>query len=298
MAESRDTAMIDRTPAAGTRHFFCLGLFLLLPLFATPAGWAQQDPQGLAVWEPSAARMQPMLAKPPTKREDRYARLRQYFTAFGCTGEHLADAVLARDTRHPALLCTLPGASLRTILVVASYERDDFFQEASDGWPEAVLLPMLYHALQAQPHRNTYLFAELGGHDSLERLVAQHRSEKGSLPLVLVSVVRLGFGPPAFSTVPNNTQPQQVRPNNDVVRIEAWRLLHLQHIEAGASSPSAPIPWFIAPVEKGVPSIVVYSNPVALPGHDPEFSLSAFRQDYDFVAFYLDDLDLRLNGSL
>ncbi len=277
-------------------------------------------------WDLPEAKMRAMLADPPFKEEDRYARLRRYFTEFGCTGDRLTDMTFEKQSRHPALLCTLPGASGRTIIVTARYARAEILSGASDGWPEAVVLPMLYHALQAQPRRFTFVFAELSGTHAEAQLLVQSRRQEKSLPLALATLSALGFGPPGFSVSPENTQPAAVRPNNRVLQTEAWRIAGLEHIDTNRKSvsssfvptpdasgsgfdPAGPrgpgrtgvnasaVPDYVPEGSKGIPSIVIHSTPVVLPGKEAAISLASFHQDHEYIAFLLSDLDMKLNGS-
>jgi hypothetical protein len=45
---------------------------------------------------------------------------------------------------------------------------------------------------------------------------------------------------------------------------------------------------------RDLPRILVFSNPVVLPGHQPAVTLPAFHQDYDYLAFFLADIDIKL----
>jgi len=47
--------------------------------------------------------------------------------------------------------------------VAARYDHRDRMDDAAKGWSEAVMLPILYNALQAQHRQHTFLFVELSG---------------------------------------------------------------------------------------------------------------------------------------
>jgi hypothetical protein len=91
-----------------------------------------------------------------------------------------------------------------------------------------------------------------------------------------------------------------------VVLTEAWRILQLQHIDTTQSSvpsafvptPAISAPTFVPEGSKGIPSVFIYSSPVVLPGKDAAFSLPAFHRNHDYLAFFLGDIDLKLDGSL
>jgi hypothetical protein len=267
---------------------------------------AQTSKQGIAFWDLPESRMQAMLKDSPYREEDRYARLRGYFGAFGCSGDRLSEMTFDPGRHHKVLVCTLPGAVDRKILVTAWYPHADVLNGASDGWPDAVVLPMLYHALQAQPRQFTFVFAALSGQHALLNLLSQYRAAERSLPVVLVSVDVLGLGPPQFTVVPSDAVPAPVRPNADLVRTEAWRVAYLMHIDprktsvpsAYASTPMLSIPAFTPEGAKGIPGIIVYSSPIVQPGVSAAMTFSDFRLDHDFLGFYLCDLDRKLDGSL
>ena len=168
------------------------------------------------------------------------------------------------------------------------------------------MLPMLYHALQAQPRHCTFIFAELSSDSPQLDLLNHFRIGDAPLPLAFVHVVALGFGPSEFSASPDNAQPAEIRPNNKVVLTEAWRILQLQHIDTTQSSVPSPFvptptlfsPTFVPQGSKGMPSILIYSSPVVLPGKDAAFSLPAFHRSHDYLAFFLGDIDIKLDGSL
>jgi len=314
--------MIVRSSIRRTHHPFFAGILLLVSLAtACPARAQQTSPNSIGIWEPSEAKMQPMLAKPPSKEADRYARLRQYFTTFGCTGDRLSEVLLEEMSHHPALVCTLPGASERKVLVLSHYPRHEVFDGASDSWPDAAMLPMLYHSLQAQPRQLTFVFVELDNEPhALANLLTRLRSA-GSTPVALIDVAQQGFGAPGFTTPPEDYPPPRLRPNAQTVRVEAWRVLQVQHIDisrtnvdspftstptadpsANANAPRGlgivPSLVFLPEGARDVPSIRIYSQPIVHPGQYVAFSLPAFRQDYEYIAFYLADLDTKLDGSL
>jgi hypothetical protein len=261
---------------------------------------------GVGFWDLPDRSLTIMLAAPPRSQEDRYARLRHYFSVFGCSGDHLSDVFLGKNSHHPTLLCTLPGTTASRIVITAALPRSDLFQGASDGWPDAVILPMLYHALKAQPRRAAFVFAELDGDPRdhvYEDFQKQLEGPGLAAPLALVSVGTLGFGSPAFANLRPSDLAASVRANAQALQDEAWRILHLQHYDTTQPSVSSPFssgPTTEFPVTlvrdgpKDLPHILLYSNPVVLPGKVPTLTLAAFHLNLNFVALYLCDLDLKL----
>lgn len=298
--------MIVRPSIRRTHRLFA-GTLLLVSLLSAFPTLAQQDPKtGVGFWALPEAQIRAMLKNSPYREEERFARLRGYFAEFGCTGDRFSENTFEPLSHHKSLVCTLPGESPRKILVTSWYPRADILNGASDAWPEAVALPMLYHALQAQPRHFTFVFAELSGPHALLNLLNQFRAADPTLPLALVSVDVLGLGSPQFTVIPADAVPAPIRPNADVVRTEAWRIAYLMHLDprksgvpsAYASTPTLSIPVFTPEGAKGIPGIVVYSSPLLQPGQSAATSFSDFRLNHDFLGFYLADLDLKLDGSL
>jgi hypothetical protein len=98
----------------------------------------------------------------PATNQERLRRLREDFTAAGCDAARMRQQPLtAKGTEHGAnLICTWPGQSPGTIVIVAHYEHEGLGQGALADWSGAILLPFLYQAIQGQPRTNTYVFLE------------------------------------------------------------------------------------------------------------------------------------------
>jgi hypothetical protein len=245
--------------------------------------------------------MTAMLASPPAKEEDRRVRLRQYFVSAGCTADHLSDLFLDPDKRHSILLCTLPGDTASPIVVAASLPRDEMFNGATDGWPNVVILPMLYHALKAQPRHATFVFAAVAGKHGSPDFQKHLEADGAPAPLAMVTLDALGFGTPQFSTLAASDLAAKVRANEEALQTEAWRMISLLHIDTtkqsvdSQSSPGATLVMrVVRDGPKDLPRILFFSNPVVLPGHQPAVTLPAFHQDYDYLAFFLADIDGKL----
>jgi hypothetical protein len=299
---------------------FASTALLLLPLLAAPQAHPQTatpptenpaqnqpappaQPSSVAFWDIPDRLMTSMLTSPPKKEEDRRTRLRQYFVSAGCTGDRLSDLFLDPDKRHSILLCTLPGATEARIVVTASLPSEEFFNDASAGWPDLAMLPMLYHALKAQPRHATFVFAAIAGQHGSPDL--QKRLEAGGTPapLALVSLEALGFGTPAFSNLPSTELTASVRAHAEALQTEAWRMMYLLHIdptrdsvESQFSSGTMLIFRVVRDGPRDLPHILFRSNPAVLPGHQPAVNLPAFHQNYAYLAFYLADIDAKLTS--
>jgi hypothetical protein len=263
-----------------------------------------QTTNGLAVWDLPDRTMTAMLAAPPRKEEERYMRLRHDFSAFGCTGDHLSELDLPKDKNHPILLCPLSGATDSRIVVTARLTGNELFDGATDVWSDADMLPMLYHALKAQPRHFTFVFAELGGGHADMDFENQLEADGAPAPLALVSIEVLGFGQQGFINLPAADLEPGVRSNSEALQVEAWRLIHLQGVDTARQTVSSqfssgPVfhPSLVRDGPKDIPRILLYSNPALLPGHIPAFDLAAFHRNHDFLAFYLADIDHKLNPA-
>lgn len=261
---------------------------------------AQAGKTGVFFWDLPERQITAMLAAPPRKEADRLARLRQYFTGFGCSGANLTELQF-NNGRHTILLCTLPGATPSRLMVTAWYPRTEILDYASDGWPDAVMLPMLYHALTAQPRHSTFVFAEVSGDRDDRDFMKELSTSQSPLPLSLVQVQTLGLGTPAFAVLPSKLLPEKSRPNAEILLAEAWRIAHLQNLDTkrkSIDSPFAPGPTVyveaVASEPREVPRIILYSIPVLMPDVRVGITLPAFHQDYDYIAPFLADIDLKL----
>jgi hypothetical protein len=267
--------------------------------------------------------MAAMLANPPDKEADRYTRLRQYFIDFGCTGDNLTEMQLNQHHPHPTLLCTLPGDLPLRIMVAAWYPRQKVSSndaamgqasalhsqslDAVDHWADPAMLPLLYHALKAQPRRYTFVFAEISGSRDGRDFLKAIAKNSSSSPIAYIAVENLAFGGPAFAAMPPNLLPPKARPCGETLLLEAWHISQLQHIEPPRPSVSsqfvpAPIlslpPNFVPEGPRDTPRILIYSNPFVLPNQTVAASLAAFRQDHDYLAFYLAAIDRKLAESM
>ncbi len=261
-------------------------------------------PSGIGFWDLPDHAMKSMLALPPRKVEDRYARLRQSFNGAGCAGDSLSDLVLESDKGHSILVCTLPGATPFRIVVEAALQRREFFSGSeADGWPDAAILPMLYHALKAQPRQATFVFAALSGDRDRGDTDFQNHLEAGgaAAPLALVGLYGIGFGIPEFANLGEGELDAKARPNAEALQTEAWRMRALLHINpthdsvGGQFAPQSTIRIMVVrDGPRDLPHIIFYSNPATMPGQAPDVTLTAFHREYEYLAYYLADIDRKL----
>lgn len=87
---------------------------------------------------------------------ERGARLKQMFEEAGC-GEHLSEQHI-KFSKAPNVICVLPGASDRVIIVGAHFDRVPGSDGVADNWSGASLLPSLYRSVNVEPRHHTYVF--------------------------------------------------------------------------------------------------------------------------------------------
>jgi putative aminopeptidase FrvX len=98
---------------------------------------------------------------------ERGATLKRMFVDAGC-GEYLSDQPV-RFSKAPNVICVLPGASDRVIIVGAHFDRVSGSQGVADNWSGASLLPSLYESVKFEPRLHTYVF--IGFTDEEEGLI-------------------------------------------------------------------------------------------------------------------------------
>jgi hypothetical protein len=88
--------------------------------------------------------------------KERGARLKRMFDDAGC-GEHLSEQPV-KHSKAPNVICVLPGASDRVIIVGAHFDRVSTSDGVADNWSGASLLPSLYASLKIEPRQHTFVF--------------------------------------------------------------------------------------------------------------------------------------------
>ena len=280
------------------RHLLAPALVLLGFLAFAFAAPAQSN--SLGFWEIPFAQQAAMLHAVPSSDAARYTRLRQYFVKNGCTGSRMIQQPLGKRRGHPPnggnLLCKLPGSHPQPIVVAAFYPAHSLYSGASTGWPEAVLLPILYHALQAQPRHYTFLFAELDGVNGERAFFSRLKKDKIPQPIAFVGLDALGLGRPFFYLPPARLVNQDGMPAARVLEQRAWYVARLQGYTARPTwmnSLQLPQPQIIPSKllngARSLPRILIYSS------FDTNASPLPFRRDSDYLAFFLCGVDLSLH---
>ena len=99
-----------------------------------------------------------------TENDKREPAVRRLFEDAGCAGGNLAEQPV-KHLRAPNLICSLPGAKERTIVVGAHFDLVENGHGVVDNWTGASLLPSLFQGLSDAPHRHTFRFVAFSGEE-------------------------------------------------------------------------------------------------------------------------------------
>lgn len=286
---------VNRAPAQPAPCGFAASLLFLLCLFSAAFAPGQQPQKtGVAVWELPNPQLSIMLTSVPRDDAARYDRLRQYFIEFGCVGPSLEEQPLDKKGHHRNLLCTLPGETQQQIIVAAWYPSRKIYDGASTAWPDAVMLPILYHALSAQPRRSTFLFAEFDWKNGEAAWLRARRNTQP--PVAFIGIDFIGLTIPHFWVAPPELLPSKSRDTAEALSNAAWQIARLQDFGNDPAYYMATFfqsrdvfPNLLIDDAKNIPRILVYSD------YSSEVTLPAFRKDHDFLAFFLGALDRTLD---
>jgi hypothetical protein len=280
------------------------------------AGSLRAQKGGLAFWEPAPA-ADALLVHSPKHDPDRYAALRKAFADAHCTGDLMQEQPAGtRGDRN--LICTLPGKTPASILVVARYDG-----KAGAGfqptWVDAFFLPLLDHAVQAQLRRHTFVFAALIGEDGEAAFfTALHNSGKPA-PSATVVLDGLGWGLPHWYTVPSvkatTGHPAELGINGLLGGIATGISRYMKIPDPANLSPAQFLTnagFSAAEVYRSqryestlfhsagaVPELLIFSDQPEQATQQAvvDLALSDIRKDFDYAAYILCLADLKLDAS-
>jgi Zn-dependent M28 family amino/carboxypeptidase len=234
------------------------------------------------------------LGKYAGSNKQREATLKEMFAEAGCA-DHLSEQPV-KESSLPNVICELPGASDKTIIVGAHFDHVPDVDGVVDNWSGASLLPTLYESIKAVPRRHTYLF--IGFTDEERGLVGssfyvRHMTkEQVAATTAMVNMDTLGL---------SSTEIWGSHADKNLNRAMAYVAQQLKlpvssvNVEAiGASADSESF------ADRKIPSITIHSlTPEAVRNHILHTSkdrMSAMRMDdyyesYRLVAAYLAFLD-------
>ncbi len=132
----------------------------------------------------------------PAGNQARFDHLQALFSDKGCSGDQLRIQPLQDKHGGPAnLICSWPGSSPNSVVVLAEYQRLGKGQSAVENWSGAVLLPYLYFAMQARPRDNTWVFVESGSKSGAAAYVRSLSGQQKKQIRALVELDSLGVSP-------------------------------------------------------------------------------------------------------
>ncbi len=129
--------------------------------------------------------------------KERGTRLKQMFVDAGC-GEHLSEQPV-RFSRLPNVICVLPGASHRVIIVGAHFDTVPTSAGVADNWSGASLLPSLLESVKVDARQHTYVF--IGFTDEEKGLVGSRfyarkmTREQVAITDAMINLDTLGLAP-------------------------------------------------------------------------------------------------------
>lgn len=235
---------------------------------------SQQGPPSPAFWELQPTQVDAMLLPIPDSDDSRYLHLHEYFSDLHCTAELMVEQTIPKHVGKN-LMCVLPGKNAEQILVVARYDH----HWESDGWSEAVALPILYNALRAQPREHTFVLVALRGSAGEKELFVNLRKNNQPTVKAIVVLDRLGMGHPRFHAE-----------SSKLLESEAAFAARIQGISVPMNEPVSGSVSYNAALflTNRIPSILIHS------AYAPKVSAPAFRKEFDFVAYYLCRIDAKL----
>lgn len=243
-----------------------------------------------AFWELRPERVDAMLLPVPKDNDGRYARLREFFTDLHCTRALMTAQAIGKHGGKN-LICVLPGKRAEQVLVIARYDRRSRGYEQAEGWSEAVMLPILYNALRAQDREYTFVFAEILGRAGEDAFVKSLGKKNQPLTKAMVVADLLGLGTPWFYAPPSTSLTAKGRERRTMIKgltADADFTARLQKIPEARHVPQAIVDNRLLFEADKIPSILIYS------AFDRSIPDRAFRQNFEFLAYYLCRIDSQL----
>src|SRR5262249_24086393 len=155
---------------------------------------------------------------------------------------------------------------------------------------------MLYHAMSAEIHHRTFLFAALDGDDGGWAFFRGLKANGHAEPVLLVELNGLGFALPRYVAVGPQFLPAREKPTEQFALDTAFRVAHFQGLDTDAA-------WFGTTPLFGVPPSVFTDEPRNWPRiyfystYSSEMTPHYFRLAHDFLAFFLGGFDKSLGAQ-
>jgi hypothetical protein len=222
----------------------------------------------------------------------REATLKRLFEEAGCTGKHLEEQPIG-NTDAPNVVCTLPGAGDKVIIVGAHFDHAYAGEGVVDNWSGASLLPSLYQSLSSMPRQHTYIFVSFSdeeeGFIGSSHYPAQLTNEQVERIQCMIDIDTLGLGPTKVWA--SNSDPRLVKQVSAVA--EEMKLpVSIMNVDQFGNSDGQSFQ------RRRIPIITLHSVTTETLGilHTNKDNLSAMKLDdyydsYTLIAAYLASLD-------
>jgi hypothetical protein len=268
---------------------------------AAPSGFGQKS--GLAFWEPDAKHVDPVLQVNPKTTALRYSVLRHSFVDFGCTPGLLEEQAAGKHGEKN-LVCTLPGKTPETILILSRYDAQGKTQPA---WDAALMLPLAYHALQAQPRQFTFIFAVLDGYNGEKAFFSWLHAAGRQPPTATIVLDSLGMGLIRLAEPRGKHQGKDsdYRAIQQRMGDEAAKTAQLMNIPDPSAMHVIPYndPMGLGQQSQRIVQSTLVDNALESPSAvlyseaGTPVSAAAFHEQFDFVAWFLCAIDAKLAAT-
>lgn len=285
--------------------WICLPLIPLLALRAQHASQLSSAPLDSRLYYYATPRstLEAEVHTVPATNQARFEHLQALFSDKGCTGNQLRVQPIGDKPGSPAnLICTWPGKTASTVVVLAEYEHQGKGQSAVENWSGAALLPYLYFAVQARLRENNWVFVESGSKDGAAAYVRSLTAEQKKQIRAMVVLDSLGVSPTTHFFTANPESPYLPTP---AVHLQmALLLASISDERAPRPEPLNPWRWIVSDDTQPfryshIPCILLHSiseSDVSLPGSvrdTPEaIDGNSYYSNYRTVAVFLTALDL------
>jgi Iap family predicted aminopeptidase len=262
-----------------------LVLFFAAAAFAQSGKYAQLQPEIL----------QSRLKQYSDQNSKREAVVKKLFEEAGCSEDRLWEQAVP-EAAAPNVICTLPGASKKVILVGAHFDHVEKGDGVVDNWSGASLLPSLFQSLSAISRKHTFVFISFT--DEEKGMVGSTFYSKKLLQEeigrihAMVDIDTLGLGPTKVWV--SNSDPKLV---SRLFRVAATMKLPVQEMNVDQMGDSDGRPF----KRLNIPIITLHSvtRETVQILHTNRDNISAMKLDdyynsYKLIAGYLAALDSSL----
>lgn len=255
------------------------------------------DPPELTYYTASSTEIDHQVHSVPRSDDGRLARLEAAFVKEDCRGDRMQVQNLKQGRN---IICTWPGSTPSTIIVIAHYLDQGKGEGAIDNWSGAALLPYLYLSVQGAPRENTYVFVACAGQKGSAEYHKSLSKEQKKQVRAVVELVGLGVSPVLRFYTPSDTPD----PKADAFHLQLELLFAtFSDRRLTLPQPGNPSRWLSSDDTESfryaeTPAIIIHSisqSDAGLPDspHDVASAISGedYYWNYRSIAIYLAGLD-------